>query len=72
MKILGFLLIVAGLFGLLYGGFSFTQKEKVIDAGPIEVTRDDTERLPITPLAGGLMLAAGVVLVFRSATASRA
>lgn len=69
MKILGFLLIVAGLVGLVYGGFSFTHKEKVIDAGPIEVTRNEKERFPITPLAGGLMLAAGVVMVFRSGTA---
>jgi hypothetical protein len=35
----------------------------VIDAGPIEVTREDTERLPIPPIIGGLILTAGVVLL---------
>ena len=40
MRILGMLLVVLGLLGLLYGGLSWTRKDKVIDAGPIEVTAD--------------------------------
>jgi hypothetical protein len=34
-----------------------------VDVGPIEVTREDHERLPIPPIVGGLLLTAGVVLV---------
>lgn len=61
------LLIALGLVGLLYGGLSWTRRSKVIDAGPIEVSADKHERLPISPLAGGVLLAAGVVLVVRRA-----
>ena len=64
MKILGAVLIVLGLVALIYGGISWTDRETVIDAGPIEVTREDRERLPIPPIVGGLILTAGAVLLF--------
>jgi uncharacterized membrane protein YidH (DUF202 family) len=63
VKILGIVLIVLGLVVLAYGGISWTERDTVIDAGPIEVTREDTERLPIPPIIGGLILTAGVVLL---------
>ena len=63
MRMFGIVLIVLGLVALLYGGISWTEREKVVDVGPIEVTREDRERLPIPPIVGGLLLTAGVVLV---------
>jgi drug/metabolite transporter (DMT)-like permease len=65
--IVGILLIVLGVVGFALGGFSFTQKEKVLDVGPIEATAEDKETVPIPPLLAGLALAAGVVLVVVSA-----
>ncbi len=61
--IVGILLILLGVVGFALGGFSFTQKEKVLDLGPIEATAEDKETVPIPPLLAGLALAAGVVLV---------
>lgn len=66
MKILAVVLIVGGLLGVLYGGLSFTRQEKVIDAGPLQVSRDKHETVPIPPIVGGVLLAAGVVLLARS------
>lgn len=66
MKIIGGLLIVLGLVGLLAGGISWTKKEKVIDIGPVEVTNTEHNWMPIPPIAGGLCLAAGVLLVVQS------
>ena len=63
MRILGVVLIALGLVILAYGGFSWTERDTIIDAGPIEVTREDRERLPIPPIIGGLILTAGVVMV---------
>ena len=57
------LLIVVGLVSLLMGGFSWTREKKVIDIGPIEATTRERESLPIPPIVGGLILAAGVVLL---------
>ena len=65
MRILGIVLIVAGLAALVYGGISWTERNKVIDVGPVEVTTEDTERVPISPVIGGVVLAAGVALVLK-------
>ena len=65
--IIGIILIVIGVVGFALGGFSFTQKEKVLDVGPIEATAEDKESVPIPPLLAGIALVAGVVLVAASA-----
>ena len=62
-QVIGILLIVVGLVSLLMGGFSWTREKKVIDLGPIEATTRERETLPIPPIVGGLILAAGVVLL---------
>jgi hypothetical protein len=63
MKSLGIALIVLGVIALIYTGFTFTTKEKVIDAGPIQVSKDKKHSVNWPPLAGGILLAAGVVLI---------
>ena len=64
-KVIGIILIVLGVVGLAYGGLSWTRRETIVDAGPIEITADKTERVPLPPIAGGLLLIAGVVLVMK-------
>ncbi len=54
MKVFGVVLIVLGLIGVAYGGFKWTHQEKVVDLGPVEVTHDKTERVPIPPIAGAI------------------
>ena len=63
-QIIGVVLIVGGLLALLMGGFSFTREEKVLDVGPLEATVEKRERVPISPVIGGLAMAAGVALLF--------
>jgi uncharacterized membrane protein YidH (DUF202 family) len=63
VKIIGIVLIVLGVIGFVWGGISWTQNETVVDAGPIEIEAEDRETLPITPVAAGISLVAGVVLV---------
>jgi uncharacterized membrane protein len=67
MTALGILLAVLGIFVLVYQGFSYTHREKVLDVGPIHATRDDTERVPIPPIIGGLALLGGVTLLVMGA-----
>ena len=64
---LGILLAVLGVLALAYQGFSYTHREKVIDVGPIQATRDDTERIPLPPIVGGLALLGGVALLVMGA-----
>jgi len=63
MRILGIALIVLGAVALIYGGVSYTKREKVIDVGPIEATVESKERVPLSPLAGGLAVVAGIALL---------
>ena len=65
VKVIGIVLIVLGVVGLAYGGLSWTRRDTIVNAGPIEITADKTERVPLPPIAGGLLLIAGVVLVMK-------
>jgi hypothetical protein len=62
-KTIGIVLIVLGLVGVAYGGLTYTTKEKVVDLGPIDVSRDKKHTLPVPPVVGGLALLGGVVLL---------
>jgi uncharacterized membrane protein YidH (DUF202 family) len=61
--IVGILLIIVGIAGLAFGGFSYTHKEKVLDLGPIQASADKKESLPVPPLLGALAIVGGVVLL---------
>jgi hypothetical protein len=63
MKIAGFVLIVLGILGLIYGGFSFVYPDKVVDAGPLQISVDKKKSIPIPPLIGIVALVGGVGLV---------
>jgi len=65
MKILGIVLVVLGLIAILYGGISWTHRDTVVDAGPIQITKDKKETVPMSPIAGGIMLVAGAVLLLK-------
>jgi drug/metabolite transporter (DMT)-like permease len=65
--IVGILLIIVGIAGLAFGGFSFTHKEKVLDIGPIEAHADKKESLPVPPILGALAIVGGAVLLATSA-----
>jgi hypothetical protein len=63
IRILGVILIVLGLVGLAWGGFTYTTREKVVDIGPIHATRDQTHTVLLPPLAGAVALIGGIVLL---------
>jgi uncharacterized membrane protein YidH (DUF202 family) len=63
MKLVGIVLVILGVVGLAYGGITWTTKEKVVDMGPLQVTHDKTQSVPVPPIAGGVCLIAGVVLL---------
>jgi uncharacterized membrane protein len=61
--IVGILLIVIGIVALAYGGFTYTKREKVIDAGPLQISADREKTVPLPPILGGICLVGGIVLV---------
>jgi drug/metabolite transporter (DMT)-like permease len=63
MKLLGIILIIAGIAMFLVTGISYTTEETVIDAGPLQVSAENEESLNWPPYAGGIAVIAGFVLL---------
>ena len=61
--IVGIILILIGIVALAYGGFSYTKREKVVDAGPLQISADRQHSVPFPPILGGLCLVGGIILV---------
>ncbi len=62
-KTIGIILVIVGGIMLVWTGFSFTKKEKVVDIGSLEITADKKEQVNWPPYVGGVILVAGVVLL---------
>jgi hypothetical protein len=62
-KAIGIILIVLGLGGLAWGGFTYTTTEKIVDIGPIHATREKTHDVPLPPIAGAVALTGGILLL---------
>jgi uncharacterized membrane protein len=61
--IVGIILIIIGVLALVYGGFTYTKREKVLDIGPIQATAEKQKTIPFPPVLGGICLVGGIVLV---------
>ncbi len=59
----GILLIVFGLILIVWGAFGFTTREKVLDIGPLEATKETKHHVPYAPLVGAVVLIGGVVVL---------
>ena len=44
-------------------GFNLVTKEKVVDIGPVEINKDKNHPVQWSPIVGGVLLIAGVVVV---------
>ena len=61
--IVGILLIVLGIIGFAVGGVSFTHEKKDVDLGPVQISHEKKETVPISPILSTVSLIAGVALV---------
>jgi hypothetical protein len=67
VKIMGIVLIVAGIAGLLYGNFSYTKETHDIKLGPLEMSVAEKQTVNIPVWAGvGAILGGGVLLLYAS------
>lgn len=65
IKLVAIVLIVVGVLGLVYGGFSYTKDKTAFKLGPIELTVKETETVNVPLWAGiGAIVVGGVLLVF--------
>ncbi|MDB4924107.1 hypothetical protein [Mucilaginibacter sp.] len=65
-KLIGIVLIVVGAIMIIWTGFTYTKKEKVVDAGPIQISADRQKTVNWPPYLGGILLIGGIVIVATS------
>jgi hypothetical protein len=63
MRIVGLILVVLGALALGYQGFTYVTREKVVDAGPVQVSADREKTVWIPPVVGGIAVVSGLVLL---------
>jgi drug/metabolite transporter (DMT)-like permease len=63
---IGIVLIVLGAVMLIWTGFTYTKKEKLIDAGPIQISADKKETVNWPPYLGAILLVGGIVVLATS------
>jgi multidrug transporter EmrE-like cation transporter len=63
VKIVGMILIAAGVIGLLYGGFSYTKDTTAVKLGPIELSVKEKQTVNVPVWAGVGAIAVGVLLL---------
>ncbi len=63
VRILAIALIVAGVLGLTYGGFSYTKETQEVKLGSFELSVKNKETVDIPIWAGVGAIAAGVLLL---------
>jgi drug/metabolite transporter (DMT)-like permease len=63
VKILGILLIAAGILALVYGGFSYTKETHEAQLGPLELSVEEKERVNVPVWAGAGAVGVGVLLL---------
>ena len=65
VKLIAIVLIVAGVLGLAYGGFSYTKDTTVVKLGPLEVSAKEKQTVNVPMWAGvGAIVVGGLLLFF--------
>lgn len=64
MKKAGLIIIIIGFVLTVFGAFTFFTKEKVVDIGNLEITRDKPHHLNWSPLVGIAVMGIGGVLLW--------
>lgn len=62
-------MIIVGVVMLIWTGFTYTKKEKIIDAGPLEISAEKEKSVNWPPYIGGILLVGGII-VFATAKKS--
>ena len=63
MRIAALALVVAGILGLVYGGFSYTKDTHEAKLGPIELSVKEKDRVNVPVWAGVVSIGAGAALL---------
>lgn len=66
MKLFGGILIVAGILMLIFGNISFTTEKKIVDVGPLEISKKEKKSIAWPNYAGVIAVIGGIVTLAAS------
>lgn len=66
IKTLGIVMAIIGILMIVYTGFSYVTKDKVVDLGPIEINAETSHPVQWSPIVGVVLLVGGIVVVATS------
>jgi hypothetical protein len=66
MKKIGIFIILLGLALTIFTAITFFTREKVVDLGKVEITRDKPHRLNWSPLIGIAVMGIGGIILWQS------
>lgn len=64
MKSTGIVLVILGIVMSIFNAFKFFTKEKVVDLGVIEITRDKPNSISWSPILGIAIIVLGVIILY--------
>jgi hypothetical protein len=62
-RIVGLVLVALGIVALAWGGVFWTDRDTLVDAGPVEITSQEREGFTVPPIIGVIALIGGVLMV---------
>jgi hypothetical protein len=62
-RVTGLLLVVLGIVALVWGGVFWTDRDTVLDAGPLEIQTEDREGFAVPPVVGVISVIGGIILL---------
>ena len=64
-RTLGIVLVVIGIVMMAYTGFNYVTKEKVVDIGPLEISKEKNNPVSWSPIVGVILLVGGIIVMAR-------
>jgi len=62
-RMVGLALVIIGIVALVSGGLFWTDRDTILDAGPLQVTTTEREGIAIPTVAGVIALVGGILLL---------
>ncbi len=62
-KTLGIVLVAIGIIMVIYTGFNYVTREKVVDLGPIEINAQKNHTVKWPPIVGLVLIVGGITVL---------
>jgi hypothetical protein len=63
-RIIGVVLLIVGIVALAWGGVFWTDRDTILDAGPLQVQTEDRDGFAVPPVLGVLAIVGGALMLF--------